>query len=176
MASTLNNPSEFLAPESPASQTCLEDESEDESEDDSSIEYFPRQTKSKPQKYLDDGMKWQDIIRQGLPELVEDAGLGAPKIALAGSAPVFVWMTTTETFIALPELVESALRLVAYQHPHQYNVSDTISLLSLSDAASLAIQLARNSPKGPYEDVFLTLQALVRQELLFTSTARALLG
>jgi hypothetical protein len=110
-------------------------------------------------------MKWQEIIRLGLSELVEETGLGTPKVELAGSTPVFVWVTTTETFIALPEIVECTLWHVAYQHPHQYNVSDTISLLSLSDAASLANQVDRDSPNGPYKEIFVTLQTLVRQEL-----------
>jgi uncharacterized membrane protein YkgB len=96
------------------------------------------------------------------PELVGEIGLGNPKIALAGSTLVFVWTMTTETFIALPEPLESALWLVAYQNCHQYDVYGAISLLTLSDVASLAAQLARDASNSPYEDVFLTLQALVR--------------
>ena len=42
--------------------------------------------------------------------------------------------------------LESALRLVAYHNPHQYDVSDAISLLTLSGAASLAFQLAGDGP------------------------------
>jgi len=91
---------------------------------------------------------------------------GSPKIALAGSTPVFVWITTTETFGALPKRLESALWLIASQHPHEYVLSEAVCLLSLPDAESLAVQLARDSLGSPYEDVFLTLQALVRQELL----------
>ena len=45
-------------------------------------------------------------------------------------------------------------------------MSDAVSLLSLPDAVSLSLQLARESPGSLYVDVFLTLQAHVRQELL----------
>jgi hypothetical protein len=157
-----------LAPGSPASETCFEDESGD----DSGIEYCSRQTKSSHEKHLperpDDGVRWREIIRQGLPELVEEAGLGIPKIAFAGSTPIFIWMTTTDIFIALSKRLESALWIIAYQHPHQYAyaMSEAVSLLSLPDAASLSLQLARESPGSLYVDVFLTLQAHVRQELL----------
>ena len=90
-------------------------------------------------------MKWRDIIRPGLSELVEKSAMGwePRRSRLQGSTPVFVWLTTMETFVALPAIVECALWHVAYQHPHRYNVSDTISLFSLSNAASLAIQLGR---------------------------------
>jgi len=109
-STVLSTSSECLVPESPAAQTCFEF---DDSEDDSSIEYPSHQTKSSHQKRLsdwrNDHVRWQEVIRQGLPELVEKAGLGTPKIALAGSTPVFIWITTIETFIALPEHLENPL-------------------------------------------------------------------
>jgi hypothetical protein len=96
-----SNPGRVLAPGSPASETCFEDESGD----DSGIEYCSRQTKSSHEKHLperpDDGVRWCESIRQGLPELVEEAGLGIPKIALAGSTPIFIWTTTTDIHCAV---------------------------------------------------------------------------
>jgi hypothetical protein len=114
-------------------------------------------------------VKQREIIRRGLSENSwDDAGLGNPMIALAGGTLCLCSDNDYRQRCSLryQNFSKVTLWLIAYQYPHRCDVSDAISLLTLSDATSLTIQLARDGPNGTYEDIILTLQALVRLELL----------
>ena len=90
-------------------------------------QWTPKQTSLPDWRQLN--VEWRRLIHRGLSEFAGEAGLGNPRIPLADGTLLFVWTTTTDIFIALPEPLEGALWLIAYPNPHLTDVSDAIGLL-----------------------------------------------